>query len=60
MRLSNKRSRLAVQFLVNALRQAFGQMDQDLATAALESSFLVKAWKQAEPVRVLSGVRQPV
>jgi hypothetical protein len=31
---------LAVQFLVNALRQAFGQMDQDLATAALESSFL--------------------
>ena len=28
-----------VQFLVNALRQAFGQMDQDLATAALESFF---------------------
>ena len=28
-----------MQFLVNALRQAFGQMDQDLATAALESFF---------------------
>lgn len=28
-----------VQFLVNALRQAFGQQDQDLATASLERFF---------------------
>eukprot|EP00435_Cladocopium_sp_Y103_P019265 s734_g4.t1 len=28
-----------VQFLVNALRAAFGQMDQDLATSSLESFF---------------------
>ena len=28
-----------VQFLVNALRAAFGQMDQDLATSSLEAFF---------------------
>eukprot|EP00435_Cladocopium_sp_Y103_P036149 s878_g9.t1 len=41
-----------VQFLVNALRQAFGQMDQDLATAALESFFSLS--RRFEDARALA------